>query len=196
MPDPRFTARFPARERMLGYWVKLDSPVSTERHPRAGYDYSALDAQHGLLSYAGVLAGLTAINAGRQSGGHGAGRGHRPHVHRKGARREGGRGHRPARGRRDAGRCGDVPAGRAPLLWTHALRSTGRPDAGGLRRHASETASMPTSSRARLKVDGVLDARPQAVEEFLGRQHRRVPVLLAVGSVDVRRSSVRRCSTC
>ena len=72
MPDPRFTARFPAREQMLGYWVKLDSPVSTERLTRVGYDYSALDAQHGLLSYAGVLAGLTAIDAGRQSGGHGA----------------------------------------------------------------------------------------------------------------------------
>jgi 4-hydroxy-2-oxoheptanedioate aldolase len=73
VPDPRFTARFPAREQMLGYWVKLDSPVSTERLTRIGYDYSALDAQHGLLSYAGVLAGLTAIDAGRQSGGHGAG---------------------------------------------------------------------------------------------------------------------------
>ena len=73
MPDPRFTPRFPAREQMLGYWVKLDSPVSTERLTRVGYDYSALDAQHGLLSYAGVLAGLTAIDAGRQSGGHGAG---------------------------------------------------------------------------------------------------------------------------
>ena len=58
---------------MLGYWVKLDSPFSTERLTRVGYDYSALDAQHGLLSYAGVLAGLTAIDAGRQSGGHGAG---------------------------------------------------------------------------------------------------------------------------
>src|SRR3712207_9367838 len=58
---------------MLGYWVKLDSPVSTERLTRVGYDYSALDAQHGLLGYAGVLAGLTAIDAGRQSGGHGAG---------------------------------------------------------------------------------------------------------------------------
>ncbi|ADB76122.1 hypothetical protein Gobs01_05008 [Geodermatophilus obscurus DSM 43160] len=144
MPDPHFTAfaaRFPARERMLGYWVKLDSPVSPERLARVGYNYSAFDAQHGLLGYLGVLAGLTAIDAGGQSGGHGAGRGQRPHLHRKGARRGGGRGRRPARGRRDAGRCdgrrGDVPTGRAPLLWTHALRSTGRPDAGGLPRHAA-----------------------------------------------------------
>ncbi|MFL6119502.1 HpcH/HpaI aldolase family protein [Actinophytocola sp.] len=66
MPDPRFRAfadRLRARERAVGYWVALDSPVSTERIARLGYDYVTLDAQHGLLGYAGLLAGLTAIDA-------------------------------------------------------------------------------------------------------------------------------------
>jgi 4-hydroxy-2-oxoheptanedioate aldolase len=68
--DPRYTdfaARIRARERVLGYWVVLDSPISTERIARIGYDYIALDAQHGLLSYSGLLAGLTAIDAGGRS---------------------------------------------------------------------------------------------------------------------------------
>ncbi|GAA2658851.1 MULTISPECIES: aldolase/citrate lyase family protein [Actinosynnema] len=66
MSDPRFTSfarALRARERRLGYWVVLDSPVSTERVARAGWDYVALDAQHGLLGYSGVLAGLTAVDA-------------------------------------------------------------------------------------------------------------------------------------
>lgn len=66
MSDSRFRAfadRLRARERAVGYWVTLDSPVSTERIARLGYDYVALDAQHGLLGYSGVLAGLTAIDA-------------------------------------------------------------------------------------------------------------------------------------
>jgi 4-hydroxy-2-oxoheptanedioate aldolase len=70
VPDPRYTAfaaKVRARERVLGYWVTLDSPVSTERLARVGYDYVALDAQHGLLGYSGLLAGLTAIDAGGRS---------------------------------------------------------------------------------------------------------------------------------
>jgi 4-hydroxy-2-oxoheptanedioate aldolase len=66
LPDSRFRAfadRLRARERVLGYWVALDSPVSTERIARLGYDYVTLDAQHGLLGYSGLLAGLTAIDA-------------------------------------------------------------------------------------------------------------------------------------
>ncbi|MCE3245953.1 MAG: aldolase, partial [Arthrobacter sp.] len=43
----------------------LDAPVATERIGRLGYDYVALDAQHGLLGYSGVLNGLMAIDAGR-----------------------------------------------------------------------------------------------------------------------------------
>lgn len=70
MSDPRsttFAAQLRARERVLGYWVTLDSPVSTERLARVGYDYVALDAQHGLLGYSGLLAGLTAIDAAGRS---------------------------------------------------------------------------------------------------------------------------------
>jgi 4-hydroxy-2-oxoheptanedioate aldolase len=72
LPDSRFRAfadRLRARERAVGYWVTLDSPVSTERIARLGYDYVALDAQHGLLGYSGVLAGLTAIDAAASAAG-------------------------------------------------------------------------------------------------------------------------------
>ncbi|MEU4223831.1 aldolase/citrate lyase family protein [Nonomuraea sp. NPDC026600] len=64
-----FTARIRARETALGYWAVLDSPVSTERIARLGYDYVCLDAQHGLLGYSGMLSGLTAIDAGGVSAG-------------------------------------------------------------------------------------------------------------------------------
>ncbi|MFE9643518.1 HpcH/HpaI aldolase/citrate lyase family protein [Streptomyces sp. NPDC006365] len=57
-----FAAALRARDPLVGYWSVLDSPVSTERIARLGYDYVALDAQHGLLDYAGVLASLTAID--------------------------------------------------------------------------------------------------------------------------------------
>ncbi|MER6013337.1 HpcH/HpaI aldolase family protein [Streptomyces bluensis] len=57
-----FAALLRAREPLVGYWCVLDSPVSTERIARLGYDYVALDAQHGLIEYAGVLASLTAID--------------------------------------------------------------------------------------------------------------------------------------
>ncbi|MFH8573740.1 HpcH/HpaI aldolase/citrate lyase family protein [Streptomyces sp. NPDC017993] len=57
-----FAAALRAREQLIGYWSVLDSPVSTERIARLGYDYVALDAQHGLLEYAGLLASLTAID--------------------------------------------------------------------------------------------------------------------------------------
>ncbi|KDN77188.1 hypothetical protein DF19_13425 [Streptomyces olindensis] len=57
-----FAAALRAREQLVGYWSVLDSPVSTERIARLGYDYVALDAQHGLLEYAGVLRSLTAID--------------------------------------------------------------------------------------------------------------------------------------
>ena len=59
-----FAARIRARERVVGYWITLDSPVSTERLARVGYDYVAMDAQHGLFGYEGVLRGMTAIDAG------------------------------------------------------------------------------------------------------------------------------------
>lgn len=62
-----FARRVRARETIVGYWVVIDSPVSTERIARVGYDYVCLDAQHGLLDYKGILAGMTAIDAGDAS---------------------------------------------------------------------------------------------------------------------------------
>lgn len=67
MTPHEFAARIRAREQTVGYWVTLDSPVATERLARLGYDYVCLDGQHGLLDYAGLLAGLTAIDAGGAS---------------------------------------------------------------------------------------------------------------------------------
>src|SRR5215207_7496116 len=63
-PAVTLAARLRARETIVGYWVILDSPMSTERIARLGYDYVALDAQHGLFGYSGMLAALTAIDAG------------------------------------------------------------------------------------------------------------------------------------
>ncbi|WP_344127833.1 HpcH/HpaI aldolase family protein, partial [Mycolicibacterium murale] len=58
-----FAARLRRRERLIGYWSVLDSPVSTEWLAHVGYDYLALDMQHGLIGYSGMVAGLTAIDA-------------------------------------------------------------------------------------------------------------------------------------
>src|SRR3712207_3766010 len=58
-----FARRVRARGQVLGYWVMLDAPPATERIAGTGYDYVVLDAQHGLLEYRGLLAGLTAIDA-------------------------------------------------------------------------------------------------------------------------------------
>lgn len=64
-----FARKIRDREPAVGYWVVLDSPVSTERIARLGYDYVALDAQHGLLGYNGMLTGLMAIDASAQAAG-------------------------------------------------------------------------------------------------------------------------------
>ncbi|GHD06043.1 HpcH/HpaI aldolase family protein [Zhihengliuella salsuginis] len=73
MPTSPVAARFAqtirSRTPAVGYWIVLDSPVSTERIGRLGFDYVALDAQHGLLGYSGMLHGLLAIDAGAQSAG-------------------------------------------------------------------------------------------------------------------------------
>jgi 4-hydroxy-2-oxoheptanedioate aldolase len=63
MNAAEFAARVRGRQPLVGYWVVLDSPASTERIARLGYDYVSLDAQHGLFGYSGMLAGLTAIDA-------------------------------------------------------------------------------------------------------------------------------------
>ncbi|MEO3803524.1 aldolase/citrate lyase family protein [Nonomuraea sp. B1E8] len=57
------------RERAVGYWVVLDAPIATERLARLGYDYIALDGQHGLIGNAGLLSNLMAIDAGGRSTG-------------------------------------------------------------------------------------------------------------------------------
>ncbi|KUM31031.1 aldolase [Arthrobacter sp. EpRS66] len=64
-----FARKIRDREPAVGYWVVLDSPVSTERIARLGYDYVALDAQHGLIGYNGMLTGLMAIDASAQAAG-------------------------------------------------------------------------------------------------------------------------------
>ena len=68
-PAAEFTAKVRGREIVVGYWIQLDSPASTERLARLGYDYVSLDAQHGLFGYSGMLAALTAIDAGGRSAG-------------------------------------------------------------------------------------------------------------------------------
>ncbi|MGW7680041.1 HpcH/HpaI aldolase family protein [Kribbella sp. NPDC054772] len=64
MTANNFAERLRAREQLIGYWVVLDAPVATERIARIGYDYVALDGQHGLLGYQGLLSGLMAVDAG------------------------------------------------------------------------------------------------------------------------------------
>ncbi len=63
MDASQFAARVRRRETVVGYWVGLDSPASTEQVARLGYDYVCLDAQHGLFGYSGMLAALTAVDA-------------------------------------------------------------------------------------------------------------------------------------
>ena len=63
MKAAEFAARVRRRETVVGYWIQLDSPSSTERVAALGYDYVSLDAQHGLFGYSGMLAALTAIDA-------------------------------------------------------------------------------------------------------------------------------------
>ncbi|MPY64719.1 HpcH/HpaI aldolase family protein [Streptomyces spongiae] len=57
-----FTAALRARERLIGYWSLLDSPIAAERLARVGYDYLAFDAQHGLFGYQGMLNNLLATD--------------------------------------------------------------------------------------------------------------------------------------
>jgi 4-hydroxy-2-oxoheptanedioate aldolase len=62
-----FARRIRNRQQTIGYWVVLDDPVATERLARLGYDYVAIDAQHGLLGYDGVRNAILAIDAGGRS---------------------------------------------------------------------------------------------------------------------------------
>jgi 4-hydroxy-2-oxoheptanedioate aldolase len=67
MNAAEFAAKVRNRETLVGYWVVLDSPAMAERLARLGWDYVSLDAQHGLFGYSGMLAALTAIDAGGRS---------------------------------------------------------------------------------------------------------------------------------
>ena len=67
MNAAEFAARVRNRETVVGYWVVLDAPAMAERLARLGWDYVSLDAQHGLFGYSGMLAALTAIDAGGRS---------------------------------------------------------------------------------------------------------------------------------
>jgi 4-hydroxy-2-oxoheptanedioate aldolase len=58
----QFTAALRNRQRLIGYWSLLDSPVAAERLARLGYDYLAFDAQHGLFGYQGLLNNLIATD--------------------------------------------------------------------------------------------------------------------------------------
>jgi 4-hydroxy-2-oxoheptanedioate aldolase len=62
-----FARRIRGRQQAIGYWVVLDDPIATERLARLGYDYIAIDAQHGLLGYEGIRNGILAVDAGNQS---------------------------------------------------------------------------------------------------------------------------------
>src|SRR4051812_28843912 len=72
-----FATRLRNRERLLGYWSVMDCPVSTEWLAHVGWDYIALDVQHGLIGYSGMVAGLTAIDAAGSPAGGGRGGGQR-----------------------------------------------------------------------------------------------------------------------
>ena len=69
MTTVAFTSKVRAHELVIGYWIVLDSPLSTERIARVGYDYVALDAQHGLMEYSGWLNGLMAIDTSGSAAG-------------------------------------------------------------------------------------------------------------------------------
>ncbi|RNL84142.1 HpcH/HpaI aldolase family protein [Halostreptopolyspora alba] len=67
MSAAEFARGIRERRTAIGYWVVMDAPVATERLGHLGYDYVALDAQHGLLGYSGILNGLMAVDAGGTS---------------------------------------------------------------------------------------------------------------------------------
>jgi len=62
MTASEFAARLRRRERLIGYWSVLDCPVATEWLAHVGYDYMALDLQHGLIDYPDLIAMLPAIS--------------------------------------------------------------------------------------------------------------------------------------
>ncbi len=57
------SAKLRSGARTVGYWVLSDNPQAVERIAGTGYDYVCFDAQHGLLDYRSLLAGMTALDA-------------------------------------------------------------------------------------------------------------------------------------
>ncbi|MFC4586792.1 HpcH/HpaI aldolase family protein [Sphaerisporangium corydalis] len=58
-----FATRLRARDRIVGFWQVTDNAVAAEHLAGLGYDYLCFDLQHGLIGYAGFLAGVTAVDA-------------------------------------------------------------------------------------------------------------------------------------
>lgn len=63
LASAEFAAHVRAKKETIGYWVLLDSPVGTERLARLGWDYIALDMQHGLMGYSGMVNTMIAAAA-------------------------------------------------------------------------------------------------------------------------------------
>ena len=68
-PAAEVIRRAKDKQPTFGFWSVLDAPASNERIARLGYDYVCLDAQHGLMGYAGILQNLMAIDAGHGAAG-------------------------------------------------------------------------------------------------------------------------------
>jgi 4-hydroxy-2-oxoheptanedioate aldolase len=64
-----FVARLRAREQLVGYWIVTDNQPAVERIAGLGYDYVAVDGQHGLLDYRAWLSSMTAVDARGSSAG-------------------------------------------------------------------------------------------------------------------------------
>lgn len=62
MTPAEFAAAVRSRRQLIGYWSVLDAPVAVERLAHLGYDYIALDVQHGLFGYQGMLNNLIALD--------------------------------------------------------------------------------------------------------------------------------------
>ncbi|MCX2730135.1 aldolase/citrate lyase family protein [Saccharopolyspora sp. NFXS83] len=69
MVAAEFAEKLRNRDKIVGYWAVLDAPIATERIARLGYDYVAIDGQHGLVGYSGILNGMMAIDAGGRAAG-------------------------------------------------------------------------------------------------------------------------------
>lgn len=68
MTQTDLAARMRGRQTVLGYWCVLDSPITTERISRLGFDYVCIDGQHGLIGTEGIIAALMAVDAGGAAG--------------------------------------------------------------------------------------------------------------------------------